>query len=100
MKIKKVNAFRYAPVFFLIAFSLLYGLSSYAGTAGGVKKTRVRYDEVEKATEYYRLKRAPVGQVEVPAERYLAAAEEVKLMPRYSSLTSSFAPSRWAPGHS
>jgi hypothetical protein len=44
-----------------------------------------RYDEPEGAAEYYRLKRLPPGERDVPVEKYLAAQEHIRRMPRYST---------------
>ena len=51
-------------------------------------------NQPDKAMEYYTLKRAPAGQVVVPVERYIEAAEHAQRMPLYSTALSSFIPSR------
>ena len=48
-----------------------------------------RADEAEEAAAFYLLKRAPDGR-NLPAERYLAARETARRMPRYSSARRSF----------
>lgn len=49
-----------------------------------------RYDQPDKAAEYFKKKRAPDGE-EIPVEKYLVAQEHMKQMPRFStSLNRSF----------
>ncbi len=50
-----------------------------------------RYDEPDKAAEYFRLKRLPRGETEIPVEKYLTAREHMNRMPRFSTaLNRSF----------
>jgi photosystem II stability/assembly factor-like uncharacterized protein len=51
-------------------------------------------DSPDEAQEYYRAKRAPVGEKAVPVERYLAAREWMRLMPQHSIARDVFLPSR------
>ncbi|MCI0339507.1 MAG: hypothetical protein L0226_18190 [Acidobacteria bacterium] len=46
---------------------------------------KARTDQPGEAQEYYRLKRAPVGEYAVPVERYLVARERMRLMRRHST---------------
>src|SRR5581483_7836780 len=46
---------------------------------------REAYDRPGEAAEFYRLKRAPEGERDVPVERYLKAREQMRRMPRYST---------------
>ena len=48
-------------------------------------RNQERYDEPQAAAEYYRLKRVPAGEQELPLERYFAAQEHLRQMPRYAS---------------
>lgn len=43
------------------------------------------YDQPGEAAEFYRLKRLPEGETELPVERYFTAREYMRLMPRYST---------------
>ncbi|HYQ84971.1 MAG TPA: hypothetical protein VEP28_13325, partial [Rubrobacter sp.] len=56
----------------------------------------LRYDRPEEAQEFLRQRRAPVGQKEVPVERYLAALEKMRSMPQYSTARRSVLPTRAA----
>ena len=51
-------------------------------------------DSPGEAQEYYRAKRAPVGEKAVPVERYLAAREWMRRMPQHSIARDVFLPSR------
>jgi hypothetical protein len=53
-----------------------------------------RYDEPGEAMEYYRLKRLPAGEKEIPVEKYLAAKAQMDAMPQYSTAQNRFLPSR------
>ncbi len=59
-----------------------------------------RFDEPDKATEYFRAKRLPPGEAEIPVERYFEAQQKISLMPQYSTADSAFAPSRAKLGNS
>ena len=52
------------------------------------------YDQPGEAAEFYRLKRLPEGETEIPVERYFAAREQIRLMPQYSSRLNRLLPSR------
>ncbi len=52
------------------------------------------YDQPGEAAEFYRLKRLPEGETEIPVERYFAAREQMRLMPQYSSRLNRPLPSR------
>lgn len=56
----------------------------------------LRYDEPEEAQEFLRQRLAPVGQKEVPVERYLTALEKMRTMPQYSTPRRSVLPTRAA----
>jgi uncharacterized protein (TIGR03437 family) len=53
-----------------------------------------RYDQPREALEYYRLKRLPSGETQLPVEKYLTAKEQIEAMPRYSSAQNLLLPSR------
>jgi uncharacterized protein (TIGR03437 family) len=44
-----------------------------------------RYDQPQEAAAFHRMKRVPVGEDELPVERYLTAQEHLRQMPRYAS---------------
>lgn len=46
---------------------------------------RERYDKPAEAVSFYRKKRVPEGENEIPIERYFTARERMKTMPRYST---------------
>ncbi|MBX3280333.1 MAG: hypothetical protein KF868_20235 [Acidobacteria bacterium] len=52
------------------------------------------YDNPGEAAEYERAKRAPVGETAVPVERYLIAAEKMRVMRQYSTPEGRALPSR------
>lgn len=58
------------------------------------EREKERYDEPEKAAEFYRLKRVPEGEAEIPVERYVAAQERMAQMPRYSTSRRQVLPSQ------
>lgn len=100
-----VRVLRTVPVLFLITSTLLLNLSG-KGALSSVQSWIPRFEkEIEpfdapnEAQEFYRLKRAPVGQQAIPVERYIAASDQMKLMAQYSSSTNSFAPTlaSWTP---
>jgi uncharacterized protein (TIGR03437 family) len=76
--------------------------------AGGVKIARAeqsprrpdrasgegRYDQPREAVDFYRRKRLPAGETELPIDRYFAAIEAMRGMPQYSSLEGRDLPSR------
>lgn len=65
--------------------------SNPAVAAKGKGKEIKRFDQPAEAEEFYRLKRAPVGQSTVPVELYLTAREQMEQMPQHSiRLESSF----------
>src|SRR5262249_9607763 len=53
-----------------------------------------RYDRPDEAVKFYRLKRIPKGETEIPVERYLAAREQMQQMRQYSTAQERFLPSR------
>ncbi|MGE0131649.1 MAG: Ig-like domain-containing protein [Blastocatellales bacterium] len=54
----------------------------------------LRYDQPGEAAEFYRLKRLPEGETEIPVERYFEAREQMRQMPRYSTKRNLLLPSR------
>lgn len=57
-------------------------------------REKPHYDEPDKAIEYYRLKRLPAGEKEIPVEKYLTAKSQMDAMPQYSTAQNRFLPSR------
>jgi len=57
-------------------------------------REKPRYDQPREAMEYYRLKRLPTGETEIPVEKYLAAQTQIEAMPQYSSAQNRILPSR------
>jgi hypothetical protein len=55
-----------------------------------------RYDRPDEAQEYYRMKRAPLGQKAVPTERYLVALAKMRTMAQHSTPRGAVLPSRAA----
>src|SRR6476620_3508953 len=55
-----------------------------------------RYDRPDEAQELYRMKRAPLGQRAVPAERYLTALAKMRTMLQHSTPRQAMLPSRAA----
>jgi len=53
--------------------------------AVGLRDERTLVDTPNEAAEFFRSKRVPVGQNELPVERYLSALYHVKRMPSYST---------------
>jgi len=58
------------------------------------EREAAREDQPDEALEFYRFKRAPVGEYAVPTERYVAAREHLRSMSRYSTAQERFLPSR------
>ncbi len=58
------------------------------------KHNRESYDQPDEAAAYYRLKRLPAGEKEIPVERYFAAKAQMDAMPQYSSALGKTLPSR------
>ena len=58
------------------------------------REARERYDQPREAAEFYKLKRVPVGETEIPVEKYLQAKEQMREMRQYSSAENRFLPSR------
>lgn len=50
------------------------------------------YDQPGEAAEFYRQKRLPEGETEIPVERYFAAREHMRLMPQYSTALNRLLP--------
>src|SRR5262249_22598169 len=64
---------------------------------GALKKlgrAPLSYDQPGEAAEYYRLKRLPEGESQIPVERYFEARERMRRMPRYSTRQNRLMPSR------
>ncbi|MGH8246469.1 MAG: WD40/YVTN/BNR-like repeat-containing protein, partial [Gammaproteobacteria bacterium] len=59
-------------------------------------EARERYDKPGEAAQFYRLKRLPEGETEMPIERYLVAQEKMRDLPIYSSVHNRLFPSRRA----
>src|SRR5262245_12888254 len=53
----------------------------------------LRYDQPQEGQDFFVLKRAPEGSSSVPSERYAAALEHMRRMPRYSTRTRQSSPS-------
>ena len=51
------------------------------------------YDQPGEAAEFHRLKRLPEGESQIPVERYFAAQERMRRMPRYSTRQNRLIPS-------
>ena len=51
-------------------------------------------DKPDEAAEFFRLKRLPEGETEIPVEKYLAAREQMNEMPQYATAENRFLPSR------
>jgi sugar lactone lactonase YvrE len=58
----------------------------------GLEREGERFDQPAEAAEFFWKKRVPVGETELPVERYFVARETVRRMPRYS--TAGERPSR------
>src|SRR3954451_16905104 len=43
------------------------------------------FDAPDQAAEYFKLKRVPDGQVEIPTERYIKAKQDASALPIYST---------------
>lgn len=54
----------------------------------------VHVDSPAEAQEFFRLKRAPVGETAIPVERYFAALERMRVMPQHSTARNMDLPSR------
>ncbi|HKC88192.1 MAG TPA: hypothetical protein VKG02_19555, partial [Blastocatellia bacterium] len=64
---------------------------------GALKKlgrVPLSYDQPGEAAEFYRLKRLPEGESQIPVERYFEARERMRRMPRYSTRQNRLMPSR------
>ncbi len=59
--------------------------NSFAEAMRRAARKSETYDQPGEAAEFYRLKRLPEGETEMPVERYFAAREQMRLMPRYST---------------
>ena len=96
-----IRGLRFMPVLSLATLSIVLGFSggpttiplSPALSLLEESDREIRpFDTPDEAQEFYRLKRAPIGQQAIPVERYLTADDQTKLMAQYSSATNSFAP--------
>jgi photosystem II stability/assembly factor-like uncharacterized protein len=54
----------------------------------------LRDDQPGEALEFYRMKRAPIGEVAIPSERYLRALDAMRTMPQHSTARQTVLPSR------
>jgi subtilisin-like proprotein convertase family protein len=54
------------------------------------EESKKAFDKPAEAAEFYRMKRLPVGETQLPLERYLTAREKMKQMPLYSSTKQKF----------
>lgn len=54
----------------------------------------LRVDSPDEAQEFFRLKRAPVGETSIPVERYFTALERMRVMPQRSTARNAALPSR------
>lgn len=58
-----------------------------------LEEKRERYDKPAEAAEYFRTKRLPEGEFDLPVERYLIAAERIRELPQYSTIRRRMLPS-------
>jgi hypothetical protein len=73
-----IRAFRLAPILLFTSFVILFAGTFTRHTNASRKvvteaTTQPPISHPDQSHEFYRLKRAPVGQYAVPVERYLAA---------------------------
>ena len=54
------------------------------------KEQNIKYDQPDKAAEYYRLQRLPQETKEIPVENYLRAREQMREMVHYSTAQNRF----------
>lgn len=75
--------------FLLIGFCLTFIVGAFmmlAPTAPPpLEQETERYDQPDKAAEYFRLQRLPKGEQEIPVEKYLTARAHMRQMPQFSS---------------
>jgi hypothetical protein len=77
----------------LVCLTLLAGGAAFSAEKPEILKEKKAFDQPDQAAEFYRLKRAPVGQTAIPVERYITAREQMDAMPQYSTrLESTIAP--------
>jgi uncharacterized protein (TIGR03437 family) len=69
-------------------FALVYSTSDQE------QSERERYDQPGEAAQFYRIKRLPEGETELPIERYLEAQEQMRDLPVYSTVHNQLLPSR------
>lgn len=58
------------------------------------RREKKRYDQPAEAAKYYRLKRLPEGEKEIPVEKYFTAKAQMEAMPQYSTAQNRSWPSR------
>ncbi|MFL6195271.1 MAG: S-layer homology domain-containing protein [Thermoanaerobaculia bacterium] len=76
----------------LLCWTLLAALPAFS--ADPKKEEPKRADHPGEAAEFYRLKRAPVGQTAIPVERYVTAREQMNAMEQYSTRLETAFPSQ------
>lgn len=69
-------------------------LSKLPGLTEEIERKPVPYDLSGEAIEFYRLKRLPEGETQIPVERYFAARQQMRFMPRYSTNQNRLLPSQ------
>lgn len=65
-----------------------------AGVLKKLDRERLSYDQPGEAIEFYRLKRLPEGETDIPIERYFSAQAQMQAMPQYSTVINSVLPAR------
>ena len=81
---------------FLPAAELLFGKKFEEAFEAGEERAeeeRERYDKPGEAAEYFRSKRLPEGELEIPVEKYLLGVEQMRELPQYSTRINSALPS-------
>ena len=76
----------------VIRVSSVLPVSKPASLERKLVKGKARFDKPAEAQEYYRAKRAPVGETAVPVERYLGAQRQMRNMSVYSTASDLMAP--------
>lgn len=84
---------------YVIAFILIGCLSAgwtivswHVGSAAAkFEEDSLKFDQPDKAQEFYLKKRLPPGEQTLPVERYLQTIKDVEKMPQFSTATASFA---------
>src|SRR5256885_915710 len=93
------HSFRSVAVCLLTTMIIATGFFSVAGKSGAeasasseVEKEDSYYDDPEGAAKFYTLKRAPVGESEIPVERYMKSSRQIERMVRYSTASNATLP--------